>query len=268
MPELPDVEGFKRVLAKNALRKTIDRVVVSDARILGKLPVGKFASSLEGAQLVAARRHGKHLMANIDRGQWLTLHFGPAGGLQFVGKPGGEPPFTRVRFDFAGDGSLAYTNRRMIGRVGLAEDAADFIAEEKLGPDALDRRFDFDALKTAVLSLKRDVKSVLMDQQVIAGIGNIYSDEILFQARINPVERVDKLSPAELKRLFTEMRKVLETAVDRRAGSEQFLERLPKGYLLPERKRGGHCPRCGSVLKVLKIGGRTGYCCPRCQQGC
>jgi formamidopyrimidine-DNA glycosylase len=171
-------------------------------------------------------------------------------GLQFVGKPDGEPPFTRVRFDFANDGSLAYTNKRMIG------------------PDALDRRLDFDAFKTAVLGLKRDVKSVLMEQQVIAGIGNIYSDEILFQARLNPVERIDKLSPAELKRLFAEMRKVLETAVDRGAGSEQFVERLPKGYLLPERKKGGHCPHCGSVLKVFKIGGRTGYCCPRCQQGC
>ena len=73
-------------------------------------------------------------------------------------------PFTRVRLDFASDGCLAYTNKRMIGRVGLVEDAADFIAAEELGPDALDRRFDFDAFKTAVLGIKRDVKSVLMDQ--------------------------------------------------------------------------------------------------------
>lgn len=267
MPELPDVEGFKRVLAKDASHKAIVHVVVSDARILGKLPVRKFASSLEGAQLVAVRRHGKHLMANIDRGGWLTLHFGPAGGLQFVAKSDGEPPFTRVRLDFANDGSLAYTNKRMIGRVGLAEDAADFIAEEKLGPDALDRRLDFDAFKTGVLGLKRDVKSVLMEQKIIAGIGNVYSDEILFQARINPVERIDNLSPAELKRLFAEMRKVLKTAVDRGAGSEQFVERLPKGFLLAERRKGGHCPRCGTVLKTCKVGGRTGYCCPRCQQG-
>jgi len=267
MPELPDVEGFKRVLAKNALRKTIDQVVVSDARILGKLPVGTFASRLKGAKLIAVRRHGKHLMANIDRGGWLTLHFGMTGALQFVGKPDGEPPFTRVRLDFADDGSLAYTNKRMIGRVGLVEDAADFIAAEKLGLDALDRRLDFDAFSTAVLSLKRDVKSVLMEQEVIAGIGNIYSDEILFQARINPAERIDKLSPNQFKHLFVEMRRVLKTAVARGAGSEQFVERMPKGSLLPERNKGGRCPRCRSVLKVFKIGGRTAYCCPQCQ-GC
>src|SRR3974390_2378542 len=83
----------------------------------------------------------------------------------------------------------------MIGRIGLVEDAADFIADEKLGPDAIDRRFDFDVFKTAVRGLKRDVKSVLMDQEIVAGIGNIYSDEILFQGRINPAERIDKLTP-------------------------------------------------------------------------
>jgi formamidopyrimidine-DNA glycosylase len=267
MPELPDVEGFKRVLTRNALRKTISKVVVSDARILGKLPARALVSRLEGAKLVAARRHGKHLMANLDRGGWLTLHFGMTGALEFAGKPESEPPFTRVRLDFAGDGALAYTNKRMIGRVGLVEDAADFITAEKLGPDALDRHLDLDAFRTAVLGFKRDVKSVLMDQQVVAGIGNIYSDEILFQARIDPAERMDKLAPSELKRLFLQMRKVLETAIERRAGSEQFVDRMPKGSLLPERNKGGHCPRCRSVLKIFKIGGRTAYCCPRCQ-GC
>ena len=133
MPELPDVEGFKRMLTRNALRKTIDRVVVSDARILGELSVQAFASRLEGAKLIEARRHGKHLMAKLDSGCWLTLHFGMTGALQFVRTPDSEPSFTRVRFDLANDGSLAYTNKRMIGRVGWVEDAADFIAAEKLG---------------------------------------------------------------------------------------------------------------------------------------
>src|SRR5262249_8721191 len=142
---------------------------------------------------------------NIDRGGWLTLQFGMTGALQFVGKPDGEPPFTRVR--------------------------------------------------------------LLMEQQVIAGIGNIYSDEILFQARINPAERIDKLSPNQFKHLFVEMRRVLKTAVARGAGSEQLVERMPKGSLLPERNKGGRCPRCRSVLKIFKIGGRTAYCCRRCQ-GC
>ena len=265
MPELPDVEAFKSLLAKDALRKTISSVVVSDKRILGKLAVATFLSRLQGAKLLAARRYGKHLLASIDRGGWLTLHFGMTGALHFVAKPDQEPPFTRVRLDFANDGSLAYTNKRMIGRVGLIENAADFIADEKLGPDALDQRLDLSAFKAAVLRAKRDVKSALMDQQIIAGIGNIYSDEILFQARINPALRIDKLTANQLKQLFLNMRKVLETAIARGAGSEQFTERMPKGALLPERKKAGHCPRCRSPLKVFKVGGRTAYCCPRCQ---
>jgi len=252
MPELPDVERFKRLLSANALRKTIERVEVSDARILGKLSARTFASRLRGAKLVAALRHGKHLMARIDRGGWLTLHFGLTGALCFVRSRAEAPPFTRVRLDFAGGGSLAYTNKRMIGRVGLAADAADFIVQERLGPDALDPLFDFAAFRAAVREVKRDVKSVLMDQAVIAGIGNIYSDEILYQARINPAERIERLAPGELKRLFRTMRAVL--------GKEG-------GLLLPQRRKGGRCPRCGAPLRAFKLGGRTSYCCRRCQ-GC
>jgi formamidopyrimidine-DNA glycosylase len=265
MPELPDVEGFKRVLVRRGLRKTIGRVVVSDPRILGKLSVAAFAARLQGASLVTARRHGKHLMARIDRGGWLTLHFGMTGALHSVPSPDKEPPFTRVRLDFANDGCLAYSNKRMIGRVGLVEDASDFIAEERLGPDALDRGLDFPTFREAVLSSKRDVKSVLMDQAIVAGIGNIYSDEILFQARLNPAARMDQLAPNELKHLYEQTREVLKTAIARGAGSEEFIERMPKGSLLPERKKGGRCPRCRAPLRVFKLGGRTAYCCPRCQ---
>ncbi len=187
------------------------------------------------------------------------------GALHFVPKPDQQPPFTRVRLDFANDGSLAYTNKRMIGRFGVIENVDDFVADEKLGPDALDQRFDFSAFKATVLGSKRDVKSVLMDQQIIAGIGNIYSDEILFQARINPASRMDTLTPNQLKQLFLNMREVLKTAIAHGAGSEQFTDQMPKGALLPERKKGGHCPRCRSSLKMFKVGGRTAYCCPRCQ---
>jgi formamidopyrimidine-DNA glycosylase len=126
-------------------------------------------------------------------------------------------------------------------------------------------RLDFRAFRAAVLGSKRDVKSVLMDQQIIAGIGNIYSDEILFQARVNPSAQIDELTTSQLERVFLEMRQVLKTAVAHGAGSEQFIERMPKGALLPERRKGGCCPRCRSRLKMFKVGGRTAYCCPRCQ---
>lgn len=265
MPELPDVERFKRLLKRDTLRKRITRVVVSDARILGKLSARTLSRRLQGGKIVTVRRHGKHLLAKLDKGGWLAFHFGMTGALHFFRDLGERPPFTRVHLDFANDGHLAYTNKRMIGRVGLAEDAAGFIVGERLGPDALGRHFGFAAFKAAVAGTKRDVKSVLMDQEVVAGIGNIYSDEILFQARIHPKIRIDRLDPVRLKRLYLKMHEVLESAVTRGAGSEQFTDRMPKGALLPERKKGGHCPRCGGPLKTFKVGGRTAYCCPRCQ---
>lgn len=266
MPELPDVEGFKRVLSKNGLRKRIERVSVSDPRILGKRSAETFVECVQGGSLVEVCRRGKHLMARLDRGGWLTLHFGLTGALHFIRELDKEPPFTRVRFDFANDGHLAYTNKRMIGRIDIAEDAKEFIVREKLGPDALDPHFDLSAFREAVAGMKRDVKSVLMDQEIVAGIGNIYSDEILFQARIDPTTRIGELSPARLRHLFEVMRKVLQTAIAHGAGSEEFIERMPKGSLLPERKKGGRCPRCRSDLSISKVGGRTSYFCARCQR--
>lgn len=265
MPELPDVEGFKKVLVKNALRKTIEEIVVEDARILGGASARTFAARLRGAKLMAARRHGKYLMASIDRGGWLVLHFGMSGALHFIPRNAEDLPFTRVRIDFVNDGALAYTNKRMIGRVSLVSDADDFVAQEKLGPDALDPKLDFQAFRTSVTAIKRSAKSTLMDQHVIAGIGNIFSDEILFQARIDPSARMNELSAGQLEGLFLTMRKVLEAAIASGAGSEDFVERMPKGSLLPERKKGGRCPRCGSLLKMFKLAGRTAYCCPSCQ---
>jgi len=266
MPELPDVEIFKRRLARHGLRKKITHVAVGDSRILGTLSARKLNSRLLGRQLVSTRRHGKHLLAKIGGDGWLTLHFGLTGGLQFFKAPASRPPFTRVCLDLAGGEHLAYTNKRMIGRVGLAEDARAFIAHEKLGPDALDRRFGTAVFRKAVAGVRRDVKSVLMDQEILAGVGNIYADEILFRARIDPRTRIDKIEAPELSRLYRTIRAVLKTAISRGAGSEQFAERMPKGSLLPMRKKGGRCPRCGHPLKTIKSGGRTTYFCAGCQK--
>jgi formamidopyrimidine-DNA glycosylase len=265
MPELPDVELYKRYLDEHALRQTIDRVVVSDARILGDLPVEVFVARLTGNRFEDSRRHGKHLLVRLHRHGWLTLHFGMTGGLVCFREEADDPPFDRVRFDFKGGGHLAYVNRRMLGRVGLADDAEKFIEAEELGPDALDPAFDLQAFDRAIAGRRRDVKSVLMDQTLIAGIGNIYADEILFQARLHPKIPATSLDDRQRAELFAQIKAVLRTAIACGAGAEQFLERLPEDYLLPHRDKGGKCPRCGGAIATLKSGGRTSYFCPRCQ---
>lgn len=265
MPELPDVEIFRQVLEKRGLGKKIVAVGVSDPRILGNLTSGVFTQRLVGRKLVEARRHGKHLLAKIENDGWLTLHFGMTGGLEVFPGQKVAPPYSRVSLDFAGGERLAYTNRRMIGRVGLTRDADMFIAEEKLGPDALGKEFTLAQFQKAAAVSRRDVKSFLMDQEIVAGIGNTYADEILFQARLHPKTLVSALTSPQLEALYHVIATVLKAAIKAGIGAEQRTARAPKGFLLPERKKGGHCPRCGAVLALLKSGGRTGYFCPRCQ---
>jgi formamidopyrimidine-DNA glycosylase len=263
MPELPDVELYKRRLDAHALQRKIDAVAVSDARILGDLKQAHFVERLKGNRLERSRRHGKHLLVQLARDGWLTLHFGMTGDLRYVEPPDAEVSYDRVRLSFAG-GSLVYVNRRMLGRLGLADDADAFIAAAGLGPDALDPAFDLAAL-SAALDGRREVKAVLMDQEVVAGIGNLYADEILFQARLHPKTPGRSLSQARRKALLGNIEEVLQTAVDCGAGAEPLLECLPPSYLLPQRHDGGACPRCGSKLATLKVAGRTSFYCPRCQ---
>jgi formamidopyrimidine-DNA glycosylase len=262
MPELPDVELYGRTLDGHALHRTISGVVVSDARILGDLAEAAFVRRLKGNRLERSRRHGKHLLAQLAHDGWLTLHFGMTGDLRYV-EPPEDVPYDRVRLEFDG-GNLVYVNRRMLGRVGLADDADAFIAAEGMGPDALDPAFDLKVL-SAALDGRREVKAVLMDQSVVAGIGNLYADEILFQARLHPRTSGRTLGKAVRKALLGKIKQVLQTAIDGGAGAEQFLEHLPKSYLLPQRHEGGRCPRCRQELATLKAAGRTGYFCPRCQ---
>ena len=265
MPELPDVELYKRYLDEHTLRQTIERVAVNDARILGDLSAKAFVARLNGNRFEESRRHGKHLLVRLQKAGWLTLHFGMTGNLVHFRDEADDPPYDRVRFDFKGGGHLAYVNRRMLGRVGLADDANEFIQAEELGPDALDPAFDLKAFNHAIEGRRRDVKSVLMDQALMAGIGNIYADEILFQARLHPKTAVTSLGEPQRAELFAQIKAVLEAAIECGAGAEQFLDRLPEGYLLPHRDKGSKCPRCGAAIATLKTGGRTSYFCPRCQ---
>jgi hypothetical protein len=153
-----------------------------------------------------------------------------------------DPPYDRLCLDFADGHHLAYVNPRLLGRVGLARDAAEFIAPERLGPDALNPRFDLAAFERALAGRKRNLKSVLMDQEVVAGIGNVYSDEILFQARLHPRTRSDWLDAATRERLFRQINEVLETAMAHGAGTERLIDRLPSSFLIPHRQKGWMLP--------------------------
>jgi formamidopyrimidine-DNA glycosylase len=266
MPELPDVENYKRYLQRRAMQIPITDVQVADTRILDGVSEQRFKQCLTGARFASAQRHGKHLLVHLDSGIWLTMHFGMTGALSFFENAQADPRYHRVRFDFDRDRHLAYTDQRMLGRLGLAEDGeADvFINSHALGPDALDPKLDLAKFKSA-LGGAGAAKAALMDQGRIAGIGNLYADEILFQAKIHPRTLIGSLSDQQLGDLYRAMRHVLKTAIARGAGSENFSERLPEEYLLRHREKDGSCPRGHGPLQTLRFAGRTAYYCPDCQ---
>jgi formamidopyrimidine-DNA glycosylase len=262
LPELPDVEVFKRYLDATSLHKKIDAVEVKNAKILRGISTETLRRKLKGRTFLSTYRHGKILFVGIDKGLWLLFHFGMTGRVKYFKPMEEEPRHTRLLLAFSEGTHLAYESQRMLGRVELIENVEDYIAEKKLGPDALDDALDFQRFKEVLGSRRGVVKSVLMNQKALAGIGNVYSDEILFQAGLHPKSKVGRLKEKDLEKLFKQMKGVLKTAVARRADPEDF----PKHYLTPHRDGNRKCPGCGTRLESVKISGRTSYGCPRCQE--
>ena len=265
MPELPDVEVFGRYLDRTCKGRVIRCVTVNDPRLLSGISSEAFAARLEGVRILSSMRHGKYLLVRLAPAGWLWMHFGMTGALRHWEGGETEPPYTRIRVDFVDGHHLAYTNLRRLGAVGCAEDAASFIAAQHLGPDALDPHFDLAAFERVLSARKGDIKSLLMDQSALAGIGNIYSDEILFQAGIHPKTKIDRLGVDARERLFRQIKRVLETAIECGSGAELNTDALPRSFLLRQRRKGGHCPRCGDEVATAKFSGRTAYYCPHCQ---
>jgi formamidopyrimidine-DNA glycosylase len=265
MPELPDVEIFKRVMDRHGGGRVVARVVVADPGSLEGASAATLQRRLKDKHLSGSRRHGKVLFAEFEDAATLAMHFGTNGSLVGLSPDEHEPPSMRLTFEFTDGARLAYPNPRRIGHVCLVASAASSIADQRLGPDVLDPAFDEKAFAAALANRRQAIKAVLMDQARMAGIGNTYVDEILFQARVHPGVVSNALDAAARHRLFAAMKHVLQTAIDCGAGAENFIDRLPKGFLLAERHAGGHCPRCGTALVIDKRGGRTSYHCPRCQ---
>lgn len=256
MPELPDVEVFKRYLNATGLHQKIDQVELRDKKVLGKASAGNISNTLKGRQFESTRRHGKHLFVELSDDGWLVLHFGMTGFLQYFKGEEEDPRYHMLVISFDNGYHLAYCSRRKLGTIDLTDNPDTFIDQERLGPDALE--LNFDRFEQLLKGRRGSIKSLLMNQQAMAGLGNIYSDEILFQAGIHPKTAVDTLTDELRQQLFDKMREVLDTAIDCKADPEN----LPPGYLLPRRHEGEPCPHCDRPIEQIKVSGRTAYYCP------
>jgi formamidopyrimidine-DNA glycosylase len=261
MPELPDVETFKRYADATCLHKTIRSVSVEAADLLQGVSARRLAERLRDRSLESGRRHGKHLFLAIAGDGWLVLHFGMTGRLDYAGDDGDPPDYTRLLLRFANGYRLAYVAPRKLGLIALTEDVDDFVAEHDLGPDALD--LDEAGLRAQAAGRRGQVKAWLMDQSAMAGVGNVYSDEILLRAGLHPRRKVRDLSDDQIGRLHRALHEVLEAAIRAKADPDA----MPDDFILPQREDGAPCPRCGGEIRAVKAAGRTAYYCPECQPG-
>ena len=234
-------------------------------KIIGKklegLPDGR-----QGKEIVGLRRRAKVLIIDFADGSSLLFHLKLTGQLIFNGE---LKKHTRRIFKF-GDGShLTFNDARKFGWWKIIKNTKKL--EQSFGPEALD--LDLQTLKNLLKKHpKAKIKPLLMDQKIIAGIGNIYSDEILFASKVNPLRQAKSLKDEEIRLIHQNIGKILKDAIKYRGSSvEYYLDACgQKGdYAKRHRvyqKEGQNCPRCGAVIKRLKLGGRSAHFCPRCQK--
>lgn len=258
MPELPEVEIYARYFAEHALGQRVRRVRVLDERILAERK-SKFVRALTGVTFERVRRHGKNLFADAGR-SWLHLHFGMTGDLAYYTD---DPPrFARIVFDFDGGAHLAFEDMRLFGVAGLTPSPEQFIAEHGLGPDPLDPKFRLADFRRILAKRRGAIKALLMSQDIIAGIGNLYADESLYQTSIHPRRAVDRLGDDEIKQLFTTLRRILNDVISRKVRGMGY----PARYLIDHRDEGEGCPRCGGTIAKTVVFGRTTFYCTRHQR--
>ena len=279
MPELPDVEAFRTVLDSCARGRRIERVEVYDAGVLRDVSERRLRRELEGRRFEEPARHGKWVLARTD-GPTLLLHFGMTGRLLCcspddprhahdrvaVTVGGGAREGHRAREGHCGGGpdegdvvrQVRYRDQRKLKGIWLTDEAGVARLLAGQGPDAATAtRGAFDA---ALAGRRGGLKPALMDQSVLAGLGNLLVDEILWRARLHPERTVRGLTDDDRARLYAEMRRTLRAAV--RAG------RVPsrKSWLTGHRDEpGAACPRCGAPLCHGRVAGRGTVRCPRCQ---
>lgn len=259
MPELPEVEVKRKLIERTCAGRTVAAVEAPRSRVLRNVTQASLRRGLVGRELGASRRRAKFVLVEVGGGSTLLIHFGMTGDAVFVEGASGFPPYWKARFVLAGGGSLFYTDPRMFGRIALypTRDERDIPDLAGLGPEPLDRSFTLSRFEAALRSRDTTVHQALMDQRLIAGIGNIYSDEITWQARVLPYRKTGDLDDEETKLLFEKMKWTLRRAV----ALDADLDRRKDVFLMPHRGKGGHCPN-GHPLESRTIGGRTSWYCP------
>ena len=256
MPELPDVELYRRYFSETSLNKKIKEVIISDNSMLGKVSADKLISSLKDKKFSDTKRIGKYMFAKAGD-NWLVLHYGMTGYLEYFKNADDKPSYTKLQIQFGNGYNLAYVCIRKLGVIDLTGNLEKFINSHKLGPDPLDNNFGYDDFNKIVSKGRGKIKSFFMNQKNIAGLGNMYVDELLFQTSLHPESDISRLDKKTIHQLYKNMNRILHKAIDKDAE----IDKLPASYLISHRKKGAACPRCKGKIEVKKLSGRSTYFC-------
>lgn len=260
MPELPENEAQRLSLERNCLNRTIEKVELGDNVTYIELPGGNERARLVGRQFTETRRYGKNIFAGSKTGPWIAVHLGMTGQLIPFDAPADPPDHTKLLITFEGDRRLAFRCPRKLGHLRVIEDPDEYVAQEGLGPDALEiGQADFVKI---VGQTRSAIKAALLKQDKLAGIGNLWSDEILFQCGINPEARASELDEKVLGQIHTVMQDILREVVR----TEATYSDLPDDWLIRHRKKDEECRRCEGEIATAKVGGRTAYFCTKHQK--
>lgn len=272
MPELPEVETIKEDLRELVAGAEIESAEVLDPTLVEQPSEGELERRLSGVRVSGARRRAKHLIVELDSGDSLVLQLKIGGQLLLV-PPVAEPTASLMlvlRLDggrrlFLRD-QTGFTRARLLDAEQLEERLST------LGPEPFGDEFGVEYLPGELASRRVQIKAALLDQKVISGIGNIYVDEILFDARLHPRRKTNTLTGAEWKALHAAIKKNLAAGIEHRGTTVRLYRDVldrpgsHQDYLRVFEKHGGPCPRCGGEVVREKVGGRASHFCPACQR--
>jgi formamidopyrimidine-DNA glycosylase len=269
MPELPEVETIRAQLAPRLEGRTLSRVEILDPRLTRPYDLFEVAEELEGDRVLAVERRGKYLVFRLESGLSLLVHLRMTGSFGFL-----PTSHERAVLELDDGSRIAFRDVRRFGTWLVLEDAdALGYLSGKNGPEPLGPAFTTRWLAASLARRRAPVKAVLLDQRVVAGLGNIYADEALWRARLNPLRPANEVTPAEVRRLQRAIRAALDAGIERQ-GSTLSDYRTPDGAAGSMQdefrvygREGKPCPRCRTPIEKTRVGGRGTWFCPRCQSG-
>jgi formamidopyrimidine-DNA glycosylase len=274
VPELPEVETIRRQLEPELLGRAIRSLEVIDERWTRPEPPGEVEAACEGRRIEAIGRRGKYLLMGLDDGLWLVMHLRMTGNLVLMeAGAGGEPRFLRARFRLDDGRELLFTDARRFGTaIVLEDDELDAYLERRAGIEPLTDALSADAIGRLAEGRRAPLKSFLLGQSGVAGVGNIYADEALWRAELHPLSPAGSMRPEHWEALRAGIVAALEAGLSNGGASiDDYRDaRGERGTMQDEflvhAREGEACFRCGTEIRRIVIGGRSSYFCPGCQK--